>query len=164
MSNTIPRLLPASQAASLRASRGKAASEGQAESKGGVVSGPGVDGNSSRPAAGDPTATTSTKTVSLSSRASAGIAAYEAQEQENVTRRWSESAAKAIAEEIEEAAEAADRTGLRVKTEVHEETGRYIMRVVDESGEVLKEFPPADYLDVVAALEELGGLLLQEEL
>lgn len=81
-----------------------------------------------------------------------------------MTERWSESAARAIAEKIEEAVEAADRTGLRVKTEVHDETGRYILRVVDESGEVLKEFPPAEYLDVVAALEKLGGLLLQEEL
>lgn len=102
--------------------------------------------------------------MTISPRASAGIAAYEAQETESVTKRWSESAAEAIAKEIEEAAEATDRTGLRVKTEVHKETGRYIMRVVDESGEVLKEFPPAEYLDVVAALEELGGLLLQEEL
>ena len=159
MTNTIPRLLPASQAASLRAARGKAAPDGQAES-GGLVSGSGER----RPAAGDPAATSPAPTVTISPRASAGIAAYEAQETESVTKRWSESAAEAIAKEIEEAAEATDRTGLRVKTEVHKETGRYIMRVVDESGEVLKEFPPAEYLDVVAALEELGGLLLQEEL
>ena len=164
MTNTIPRLLPASQAASLRAARGKAAPDGQAESNGGVVSGKGENQTSPRPATGDPSAATPATTVSLSRSAAAGIAAYESQEKENVTRRWSESAAKAIAEKIEEAAEAADRTGLRVKTEVHKETGRYIMRVVDESGEILKEFPPAEYLDVVAALEELGGLLLQEEL
>ena len=162
MSNTIPRLNPATQAASLRAPKGKASPEGDAESTGRVVSGSGE--STPRPAAGDPTAKASATTVSLSPRATAGIAAYEAQDTEGVTKKWSESAAEAIAKEIEEAAEDADRTGLRVKTEVHEETGRYIMRVVDESGEVLKEFPPAEYLDVVAALEELGGLLLHEEL
>ena len=162
MSNTIPRLLPASQAASLRASRGKVSPDGDAASSGGRVTGTGE--STPRPAAGNPEPQAPATKVTLSPRASAGVAAYESQDRESVTQKWSESAAEAIAKEIQEAAEDTDRTGLRVKTEVHKETGRYIMRVVDESGEVLKEFPPAEYLDVVAALEELDGLLLQEEL
>jgi len=82
-----------------------------------------------------------------------------------VTERWNESTRERIADEIREIAADSDRTGIRVRTDVHEETGRWILRVVEsETGEVLKEYPPADYLDVVAALDELNGMLLSEEL
>ena len=129
-----------------------------------VVSGDG-ESDSSMPAAGDPMPQEAATTLSLSPRAANALAAYAAQDENGVTERWSESASKAIAAQIAEVAEAADRTGLRVRTDVHEATGRYIVSVVEsETGEILKEFPPADYLDVVAALEEFSGLLLSEEL
>jgi len=140
-------------------------SEGSAANSG-VVSGDGenIPVTSDRPAT-DSTATAAPATiVSLSPKAANGIAAYTAQEA-GVTERWSESIREAIADKIAEAAAANDRTGIRVSTDVHEETGRYIIRVIEsDTGEVLKEFPPADYLDVVAALDELEGLLLSEEL
>ena len=85
--------------------------------------------------------------------------------QPGVTERSHEAIRKAIAEEIAAAADQADRSGIRVSTEVHEATGRYIVKVIEgESGDVIREFPPAEYLDVVAALEELGGTLLQGQI
>lgn len=79
-----------------------------------------------------------------------------------VTERRHEAIREAIAKEIAEAAEQGDRSGVRVSTEVHKATGRYIVKVIEgESGKVLREFPPAEYLDVMAALEELGGTLLE---
>jgi len=88
-----------------------------------------------------------------------------AKAQPGVTERSHEAIRKAIADEIAAAADQADRSGIRVSTEVHEATGRYIVKVIEgESGEVIREFPPADYLDVVAALEELGGTLLEGQI
>jgi flagellar protein FlaG len=82
-----------------------------------------------------------------------------------VTERRHEAIREAIAKEIAEAADQVDRSDVRVSTEVHEATGRYIVKVIEgESGKVLREFPPAEYLDVMAALEELGGTLLEEKI
>lgn len=82
-----------------------------------------------------------------------------------VTERSHEAIRKAIADEIAAAADQADRSGIRVSTEVHEATGRYIVKVIEgDSGDVIREFPPAEYLDVVAALEELGGTLLEGQI
>ena len=79
-----------------------------------------------------------------------------------VVERTAEAIRSAVADEIAEAAERSDRSGIRVSTEVHEPTGRYVVKVIEsDSGKVIREFPPADYLDVIAALEELGGLLLE---
>ena len=161
MSNTIPTLLPGSRTTS--ASKEKAPVTGSAASSG-KVSSEGKTPNPDRPATDNPSTAAPATIVSLSPGAAKGIAAYSAQEP-SVTERWSESTREAIAEKIAEAAAANDRTGIRVSTDVHEATGRYIIRVIEsETGEVLKEFPPADYLDVVAALEELEGVLLSEEL
>ena len=67
--------------------------------------------------------------------------------------------------EIEEAAQSGDRTGLRVHADRHEETGRWIIRVVDTStGQTVREFPPVDLLDAMAALDDLGGTILEEEM
>jgi len=81
------------------------------------------------------------------------------------TERAHEAIRDAVAKEIAKAAEQADRSGVRVSTEVHEATGRYIIKVIEgESGKVLREFPPAEYLDVMAALEELGGTLVEGQI
>ncbi len=74
-----------------------------------------------------------------------------------------QSVREAIGEIIEEATENEDQSGLRVSAKLHEATGRYMLQVTEaDTGKVIREFPPGEYLDVVAQLEELDGLMLEE--
>lgn len=51
----------------------------------------------------------------------------------------------------------------RLKFNVHEGTGRIWVQVIDlETNEVVKEIPPERYLDLVARIWELVGLLVDE--
>lgn len=73
-----------------------------------------------------------------------------------------QSVREAISEIIKEAAEANRHGGVRVSAKVHEPTGRWLLQVKEsETGKVIREFPPAEYLDVVAELQELDGLMLE---
>lgn len=46
---------------------------------------------------------------------------------------------------------------------VHEETKRIMVQIIDqETGEVLNEIPPEKVLDLVARIQELVGLLVDE--
>ncbi len=49
--------------------------------------------------------------------------------------------------------------------EVHEATNRYLVKVVDvETEEVLREIPPERVLDIVARIEEMVGLVIDERI
>ena len=51
----------------------------------------------------------------------------------------------------------------RLRFQVHEATGRIWVQVIDaETNEVVKEIPPERYLDLVARIWELVGLLVDE--
>lgn len=51
----------------------------------------------------------------------------------------------------------------RLKFHVHEQTGRIWVQVIDlDTREVIKEIPPERYLDLVARIWELVGLLVDE--
>lgn len=51
----------------------------------------------------------------------------------------------------------------RLRFRVHEETGRIWVQVIDQqTNEVVKEIPPERYLDLVARIWELVGLLVDE--
>lgn len=51
-----------------------------------------------------------------------------------------------------------------IKFQMHEETKRIMVQVVDSrDGTVLKEFPPHELLDVVAKIEEYVGILLDKK-
>jgi flagellar protein FlaG len=73
-------------------------------------------------------------------------------------------------EETEQAAEKLEKTLAEFKHNkleftVHEETGRTIVKVVDqESGEVIKELPPEELLDLAAKLEEMSGVLFDKKI
>jgi len=45
----------------------------------------------------------------------------------------------------------------------HKETGRTVIRVVEEkTGKVIREIPPESFLDVVAKLDQMVGILFDE--
>jgi flagellar protein FlaG len=52
---------------------------------------------------------------------------------------------------------------VRLKFEKHESSGEYLVRVInEESNEVIREIPPERTLDMVAHLQRLIGLILDE--
>lgn len=52
---------------------------------------------------------------------------------------------------------------LGITFRVHEETERIIARVIDrETKEVIREIPPEKYLDMIARLQELAGVFIDE--
>jgi len=65
-----------------------------------------------------------------------------------------------IADGLNRTLEAVDK---RLKFLVHEETERVYVQVIDkETGEVIKEIPPEKILNLVAQLQKLIGLLIDE--
>lgn len=59
---------------------------------------------------------------------------------------------------VERANEAMRRDG-SVRFAVHEGTNRVVVRIVDpQSMEIIREFPDADFLDMMAKLQELAGM------
>lgn len=52
---------------------------------------------------------------------------------------------------------------LELRFKIHEPTGEIIARIVNrETGEVIREIPPEKFLDMVAKLQELAGILVDE--
>lgn len=52
-----------------------------------------------------------------------------------------------------------------IQFELHEETGRLMVQVVDiKEHKVIKEFPPHEFLDTVAKIREYVGILLDKKI
>lgn len=52
---------------------------------------------------------------------------------------------------------------LELRFRIHEPTREIIARIVNrETGEVIREIPPEKFLDMVAKLQELAGILVDE--
>ncbi|WP_259501172.1 flagellar protein FlaG [Desulfofundulus thermocisternus] len=64
---------------------------------------------------------------------------------------------------LEKLSETARIYDYRFHFKIHEATGRIMVQVIDqETGEVLNEIPPEKILDLVAHIQELMGLLVDE--
>jgi len=50
-----------------------------------------------------------------------------------------------------------------VQIEKHEGTGRFVMKLVDGNGEVVRQYPSEDFLNVSERLGELRGMLFASE-
>ncbi|OCZ52338.1 flagellar biosynthesis protein FlaG [Dehalobacter sp. TeCB1] len=71
-------------------------------------------------------------------------------------------------EEVEQAAEKMNRLlGLvnkRMKFEIHEQSNRVMVKIIDEdSGEVLNEIPSKKLLDMLSSLDNFVGLLVDKK-
>jgi flagellar protein FlaG len=52
----------------------------------------------------------------------------------------------------------------RLGFQVHEGTGHIVVQIVDrDSGEVIRESPPREFLDLAARMKEMVGLFLDEQ-
>ena len=80
-----------------------------------------------------------------------------------------EEAQRAPALTLEEVEHWAENAGAAIETfnhelsiEVHEETDQYIVKVVDaDTGEVVREIPPEELLDLASKMREMAGLLFE---
>jgi flagellar protein FlaG len=69
---------------------------------------------------------------------------------------------ESVAKVIEDYANDVHNVGLRFA--VHEDTGRFVIRVIDEkTKEVVREVPPENLLDLAAKMEEMMGMLYDEK-
>jgi flagellar protein FlaG len=69
---------------------------------------------------------------------------------------------QAFAKVMEDYAKQVHNVGLRFS--VHEDTGRTVVRIVDEkTDEVVREVPPEELLDLAAKMEQMMGMLLDEK-
>jgi flagellar protein FlaG len=68
---------------------------------------------------------------------------------------------ESVARVIEDYANDVHNVGLRFQ--VHEDTGKFVIRVIDErTNEVVREVPPENLLDLAAKMEEMMGMLYDE--
>jgi flagellar protein FlaG len=77
------------------------------------------------------------------------------------------SAPAAEREAVERLVEEADRelrmTSERLGFQVHEGSGQLLVQVVDRNtGEVIRESPPSEFLDLVVRMREMVGIFLDE--
>ncbi|KPA14005.1 flagellar protein FlaG protein, partial [Candidatus Magnetomorum sp. HK-1] len=69
---------------------------------------------------------------------------------------------ESVAKVIEDYANDVHNVGLRFA--VHEDTGKFVIRVIDEqTNEVVREVPPENLLDLAAKMEEMMGMLYDEK-
>jgi len=69
---------------------------------------------------------------------------------------------ESVAKVIEDYANDVHNVGLRFA--VHEDTGKFVIRVIDEqTKEVVREVPPENLLDLAAKMEEMMGMLYDEK-
>lgn len=69
-----------------------------------------------------------------------------------------------VVKSAEKLNKAVDAFGVQVRFEVHEETGRMVVKVVDRaSGELIRQIPPEQILKISAEMEKLVGLLVDEK-
>ncbi len=53
----------------------------------------------------------------------------------------------------------------RLEFSIHEETGRTVIKVIDQqTGKVIKQLPPEELLDLAAKLEEMSGVLFDKKI
>lgn len=72
-----------------------------------------------------------------------------------------------VQEKVREAIQALNESALLVGRDlefvIHEDTGRTMVRVIDrETKELIREIPPEKILDLIARINEMIGLLLDE--
>ncbi len=71
---------------------------------------------------------------------------------------------KFIIEAIEKANKAIEGARTEFRFSIHKETHEIMVKVMDkDKGEVIREIPPKDILDMVAKMWELAGIIVDEK-
>jgi len=70
---------------------------------------------------------------------------------------------KKLEQAVEKLNKMADLFDFKLKFRVHKETQRVITKIIEpDSGKVLKEIPSEKILDMIAKMEEMAGLIIDE--
>jgi flagellar protein FlaG len=75
-------------------------------------------------------------------------------------RKVARSELERVVEKLNKASEAFSS---ELRFSIHERTKQIVVRVIDSSGEVIREIPPEKVLDAFAMMQEALGLLLDEK-
>jgi flagellar protein FlaG len=88
-------------------------------------------------------------------------------EEESGARRPEGEGSLPTREEVQQLVEEVDRQvkmlNERLAFEVHEKTGQLFVQVLDrDTGEVIRESPPSEFLDLMVRMKEMVGVFLDE--
>lgn len=96
---------------------------------------------------------TSTATFNQGQSSDKAVEVYSTNQQDGETENLKES--------MNEMNKAMEALNSNIQFTWHEKTGRLIVQVVDiKKGEVLKEFPPHEFLDTMAKIRDYIGMIL----
>lgn len=113
--------------------------------------------------ASSPVAGVSHHTVSISSEKTAARSSNRRVHQKNAAI-VDEAIATDLFEAVRKLNDTAKIFDRRIRFSVHEATGRIVARVIDaRTDEVIREIPPRQILDLVAKLQELLGIVIDEK-
>lgn len=65
-----------------------------------------------------------------------------------------------IVKAVEQLNDSSELSNKHLTFQVHEETDRMMVKILDEKGEVLKEIPPEETLEMVAKIQKSVGVLI----
>lgn len=72
---------------------------------------------------------------------------------------------KKIADSVKKLNEAVNIIQKNLKFQIHEETKKIYVQVVNrENGDIIKQFPPEEILDLEARIQKMVGLILDEKI
>lgn len=88
--------------------------------------------------------------------------------QPSVTHRESKADPKETKKTLEHITEGINgflkETARHLSFNIHEETGHITVQVIsEETGDVIREIPPSELLDIAARIQEMVGVLIDEE-
>ena len=87
---------------------------------------------------------------------------YEKNQEE---KRLNKNSLQDLKERVEQLNETLRVFDKRLRFDIHEETNRVMVQVLDaETDEILREIPPEKILDMVASIEEAIGLIVDERI
>jgi flagellar protein FlaG len=70
-----------------------------------------------------------------------------------------------IEENLEQLNEAVEAVNKNFRFELHEESDRMMVKIIDsKKGEVIKEIPPKETLDMLGRIKEMVGIIIDEKI
>ena len=78
-------------------------------------------------------------------------------------QRPTDTAAERVSELAEKTNEKLAQSGHHVQIGHHEPTGRFIVKVMDSSNEIVRQFPSEDFLALSEQLSDLRGLFFEAQ-
>jgi len=111
----------------------------------------------------DPGINTHTRTNVQEGRKAASADSVNISQLSEIEKRSLPVSEKVVIEAIEKANKAISGGNRRFEFSIHEETKAIMVKVIDaETNELIREIPPEKILDIIAAIWEMAGIIVDE--